>query len=271
MSQTEKKWECGLIQDVLPLYADEVCSESTARAVEEHLAECESCRALAQKLRQTEFTADRIEADTIDGMKKVRKKIKRQQLAEILLVAVLFLLGINGFNGSRPTSVIVYAVLFLVCFAGIYETGTDMRERKKGGAADRALTAVSVAVSLAAIGLLTLAFSQIKAGDPTVLGVAPENCGPFLAKLWAGCFLVQLLVLFTLLKRQKTHGIENRVRACVSLTGIFLLLSYVEALRFLDTAEQAIRWFAGVSIGVWICGMAGAAVMWRLCDRGEIA
>lgn len=271
MSQTEKKWECGLIQDVLPLYADEVCSDSTTRAVQEHLAECESCRRLLQGLQQTELTAARLDADTIDGMKKVRKKLKRQQLAGILLTAVLLLLGINGFSGSRPVSAIVYAVIYVVCLGGIYETGTDMRERKKGVATDRALTAVSVAVSVAALGLFVTAVAQITSGSTKVLGVAPEQCGPFLVKLWAGAFLVQLLVLFALFRRQKTRCIENRVRACSGLTGIFLLLVYVEGLRYLDTAAGALERFVGLSVAALLCGAAGAVVMWRLCKHGEAA
>lgn len=268
MSQTEKKWECGLIQDVLPLYADEVCSESTSRAVKEHLSECASCRELFEQLRQTEFTAARLDADTIDGMKKVKKKLKRRQWAAILLAALLLLLGINGFHGSRPVSVIAYAALFVVCLAGIYETGTDRKEQKKGGTADRVLTAGSVAVSLAAVGMFALAVAQITSGSLYVLGVAPESCGPFLAKLWAGCFLAQTVILFVLWKRQKTCGIENRVRACAALTGIFLLLMYVQALRCLDTTAGALERFAGLGVCALLCGVAGAVVMRRLCERG---
>lgn len=267
MSQTEKKWECGLIQDVLPLYADEVCSESTSRAVQEHLAECESCRELFEQLRQTEFTAARLDADTIDGMKKVKKKLKRQQWAAILLAGLLLLLGINGFHGSRPVSAIAYAALFVVCLAGIYETGTDRTEQKKGSVPDRVLTAGSVAVSLAAVGMFALAVAQITSGSPYVLGAAPESCGPFLAKLWAGCFLLQTGILLTLWRRQKTRGIENRVRACAALTGIFLLLMYVEALRYLDTTAGALERFTGLSVCALLCGVAGAVGMWRLCSR----
>ena len=35
---------CGLIQDLLPLYYDEVCSQESRSLVEEHLAECPACR-----------------------------------------------------------------------------------------------------------------------------------------------------------------------------------------------------------------------------------
>ena len=35
---------CKMIEDILPLYVDGVCSEESRAAVEEHLAQCESCR-----------------------------------------------------------------------------------------------------------------------------------------------------------------------------------------------------------------------------------
>ena len=38
------KYPCNIIQDLLPLYHDNVCSEESRRAVQEHLSECEACR-----------------------------------------------------------------------------------------------------------------------------------------------------------------------------------------------------------------------------------
>ncbi|MBT2763601.1 zf-HC2 domain-containing protein [Paenibacillus sp. ISL-20] len=35
---------CGIIQDLLPLYYDNVCSADTQALVEEHLADCQACR-----------------------------------------------------------------------------------------------------------------------------------------------------------------------------------------------------------------------------------
>lgn len=38
------KYSCGLIQDLLPLYLDNVCSDESRLAVDEHLEECAECR-----------------------------------------------------------------------------------------------------------------------------------------------------------------------------------------------------------------------------------
>lgn len=37
---------CEIVRDLLPLYADGLCSEESRRAVEEHLKSCEACRKL---------------------------------------------------------------------------------------------------------------------------------------------------------------------------------------------------------------------------------
>ena len=38
------KLSCDVINDLLPLYHDEVCSEATKKIVEEHLKECQTYR-----------------------------------------------------------------------------------------------------------------------------------------------------------------------------------------------------------------------------------
>ena len=38
------KYPCSLIQDLLPLYHDGVCSEESSKIIEAHLSECSSCK-----------------------------------------------------------------------------------------------------------------------------------------------------------------------------------------------------------------------------------
>ena len=47
------KYECDVIEDLLPLYQDGACTNATIRAVEEHLAECPKCTELLKKLKDT--------------------------------------------------------------------------------------------------------------------------------------------------------------------------------------------------------------------------
>ena len=45
------KISCNVIQDIMPLYVDEIVSEDTKKLVEEHLKECEDCRKEMEKMR----------------------------------------------------------------------------------------------------------------------------------------------------------------------------------------------------------------------------
>lgn len=45
------KFECAIIEDLLPLYADGVCSQESRKIVEEHLAQCENCRAALEQMQ----------------------------------------------------------------------------------------------------------------------------------------------------------------------------------------------------------------------------
>lgn len=47
------KYECGMIEDLLPLYKDGVCSTASAKAIEEHLAECPKCAKMLDDLKDT--------------------------------------------------------------------------------------------------------------------------------------------------------------------------------------------------------------------------
>lgn len=46
------KTNCDIIRDLLPLYAEHITSEASNALVEEHLAECEVCRAELEQMEQ---------------------------------------------------------------------------------------------------------------------------------------------------------------------------------------------------------------------------
>jgi len=47
--------DCEVIRDLLPLYADEACSEKSRALVSEHLLDCADCRQMLEKIRETEI------------------------------------------------------------------------------------------------------------------------------------------------------------------------------------------------------------------------
>lgn len=55
MNNLENKYNCDVIQDLLPLYQDDICSASSKFVVEEHLAECLSCQNVLNKIKNTQL------------------------------------------------------------------------------------------------------------------------------------------------------------------------------------------------------------------------
>ena len=93
------KLDCELIQDLLPLYAEGLCSPASRRAVEEHLLECEHCCRLNAPL-PIEEPGDTPNADRAvkKGIKKVRRRWLSSLIAAVLVVPLL-LLGFNQYRG----------------------------------------------------------------------------------------------------------------------------------------------------------------------------
>ena len=87
------KAECEVIRDLLPLYADEACSETSRGLVEAHLAECDDCRAMLGQLRETT-----IEDDLHSEMRAVlqygKRRFRRRSAAVGGLVSGLFMIPI---------------------------------------------------------------------------------------------------------------------------------------------------------------------------------
>ena len=65
---------CDIIQDLLPLYIDGVCSAASKALIKEHLLTCEKCRDTEKIYRENAFTAEKIEIKQIDGLKKIKAK-----------------------------------------------------------------------------------------------------------------------------------------------------------------------------------------------------
>ena len=72
----EQKYNCELIQDLLPLYRDGICSTFSRTVVEEHLQECENCARIVAQLKNDDLETKLVqEKDNIlkTHFKKERK------------------------------------------------------------------------------------------------------------------------------------------------------------------------------------------------------
>lgn len=126
------KYPCGMIKDLLPLYVDEVAGDDSRRAVDEHLAECDSCREYLAAMQggnvlpQKSVKSDSDKEDEImdemmgKSLKNVKTRIDRKTrrvaagvLAAVVLVAVAYnLLFLTALKTIDPREVQVSAAVY---------------------------------------------------------------------------------------------------------------------------------------------------------------
>lgn len=111
------KTECDVIRDLLPLYADDVCSRQSRALVEEHLDECPACSEMLQRLKEDEIESGLLE-EKESVISYAMRRFRRRSAAVgsavsgAVLIPVLIALAIM-FTGPRMSWVSV--VLAALC------------------------------------------------------------------------------------------------------------------------------------------------------------
>ena len=120
---------CRVIEDLLPLYHDDVCSEESRALVEGHLSQCEACRNELQRMRaglpvEEKVTVDRNSDDRVmKGIASSWKKGKKRSF----------------WKGMLVTSVV--AAFLVLAYVGLFQwkvvnVGTENAEISKVSQAD---------------------------------------------------------------------------------------------------------------------------------------
>ena len=97
------KITCNIIEDLLPLYIDDMVSEDSRQLVEEHLKACPTCRRMQEEImRENHLTdvkkvSDSVQTNKMEAelLKKIRCKIRKKRIASVLL-AVAIVLAAGG-------------------------------------------------------------------------------------------------------------------------------------------------------------------------------
>lgn len=85
--------KCDIIKDLLPLYAENMCSNDSRQMVAEHIAECASCRNELNKIN----TDVAIQADSDISMFKRIKKRARIEKTVISIVSIIMIFTVLWF------------------------------------------------------------------------------------------------------------------------------------------------------------------------------
>jgi hypothetical protein len=258
---------CDIIQDLIPLYADNVCSEKTRECVNEHISTCRDCRQMLELCRDSEFSGKELEKREVDGFKKLRRKFKMTDLISAFLILFIVVLRVYSgeFNCSQIPSYLYYGSFF-VCMIGVF-----LLTLNKNAAVKMQRKDIVFAV-LSALGCLYTAFLMVYciqtcAAGKIPFGIETQRVGEFIHVQLMFVLVLQLVILVVMLVRLSKKNINCGVITGLNLTGIFLVLGYDSLLHRLDTYESFLGNFTRTSLATAVVGLLGIAVLYLLSKR----
>lgn len=85
---------CKIVQDLLPLYIDDLTNKETNQFIEKHIEGCDKCKQTLTDM-QGEIKLEKISNSIeIKGLKKVKRRMRLHILVAIILTILLFFTGI---------------------------------------------------------------------------------------------------------------------------------------------------------------------------------
>ncbi|MBQ9080575.1 MAG: zf-HC2 domain-containing protein [Clostridia bacterium] len=166
--------QCEIVQDLLPLYVDGACSESSAEMIKEHLETCADCRAVHEQM--CSHTNEDILQKEKDGVVKRHERKESQKVIKyiffalaIIYVPALFFVALfadgDGTFISIPYSFIllvlfVYTVPFYFAFIEISRLVCSMLDKKKDTIGETVFNIIGcvLAIISIAVGIMATAF-----------------------------------------------------------------------------------------------------------------
>lgn len=85
------KNECGIIKDLLPLYAENIASPETVEFVEEHLKTCEACREEYERIKEPKpINPDEHQEElSAAPLLEIRRKMRVKRIQTVAVTAIL--------------------------------------------------------------------------------------------------------------------------------------------------------------------------------------
>ena len=98
-----RKIPCEVVQDLIPLYADNLVSEKTREIIDDHVARCPSCAKAVNEAKDSlkeNFDCESVnyEGKDVDYLRKVRNRRRRRGTHSLQLSHVAFKQGRQLFN-----------------------------------------------------------------------------------------------------------------------------------------------------------------------------
>lgn len=106
--------DCGIIDDLLPLYADGVCSDESKFAIEAHLASCEACQMKLKRMQSDTVVSETSKSVDAITVAKFANKVRKHRIKLVFgvvalsviaacLLSFVFLTLKDMYNYANPT------------------------------------------------------------------------------------------------------------------------------------------------------------------------
>lgn len=120
------KLSCKVIEDMLPMYYDKVCSEDSAVLVEEHLKACPHCSRILSDLR-ADIDIQEVNVDDMKPLKKLQKNYKKMRLGWLIAILCILVLApfaflIGAHQGEKQEQPVDYTKEEAIAYANEFMT-----------------------------------------------------------------------------------------------------------------------------------------------------
>ncbi|MBB4826235.1 hypothetical protein HNO89_003472 [Sporosarcina luteola] len=120
--------KCNVVKDLLPLYVDGICSEDTIEIVEEHVRDCDKCKAHLMMM-QTDYV-ETIPEEVRDAVKPFKKINKKRRIQVVVAIVLTFLLTVIGAIVLHDTGALNH-IFFPMVSAHVAVDSEDNKEQWK--------------------------------------------------------------------------------------------------------------------------------------------
>ena len=125
------KLPCKVIEDMLPMYYDKVCSEESAALVEEHLRSCPRCAQMLADLG-AEIEIPEQKVDDVKPLRKIQKSYKKMKLVGLIaLLCALILVPCAFLMGTQKEPPVEYSQEEAIAYANEFMACLEAKDYAK--------------------------------------------------------------------------------------------------------------------------------------------
>lgn len=258
------KMKCSVIQDLLPSYVDNICSEDTKELVREHVAECMQCKEKLEQMKNTEIVAGKASKKQVDYLKKIRSTLThKEELGKIMLVLLVgiayvgLFVGAGGLLNYSGISSVVFSVLI---FCAAVLAGNYRYSGGKAAVAEIAASGAIFAFAVAFFALLMHSVTEYAASEAEQIlflgiGMEPRQLGPLCVNICrAAASMAAAVLLWNTFGKRK-----NAYATTLNITAVSYIVYVNDWLYHMDSAETSMRFMKELNITQIVLSVVGIA------------